>query len=130
MFMQSGLGSDPGSSPAMLSDPVSVTVTSATQKILVTSSKAFGTSSAFGASGGAQDLNLYVCHETGGSLIPVGGGVMGLRVAADSRHLFTLSATVTGLAPGTYHFGLCGYSSDAGSWNSNEYGYTTAFVTQ
>jgi hypothetical protein len=129
MFMQSGLGSDPSGSPAMLSEPVSVTIASDTQKILVTSSKAFGTSTAFGAFG-AQDLNLYVCHETGGALTPVGGGVMGLRAAADSRHLFTLSATITGLAPGTYRFGLCGYSSDAASWNFNEFGYTTALVTQ
>jgi len=129
MFMQSGLGSDPGESLAMLSDPVSVTVASNTQKILVTSTKAFGSTTNFGASG-AQDLNLYVCHESGGVLTPLGGGVMGLRAAPDSRNLFTLSATVTGLAPGSYRFGLCGYSSDAGSWNYNEFGYTTAFVTQ
>jgi hypothetical protein len=129
MFMQSGLGSDPSSSPAMLAEPVSVTIISDTQKVLVTSTKAFGTSTLFGASG-AQDLNLYVCHEAGGALTPVGGGVMGLRAAADSRQLFALSATITGLAPGTYRFGLCGYSSDAGSWNSNEFGYTTALVTQ
>jgi hypothetical protein len=129
MFMQSGLGNDPTGSFAMLADPVSVTVASSTQKILVTSTKAFGTSTTFGAFG-AQDLNLYVCHETGGALTPVGGGVLGLRAAADSRHLFTLSATVTGLAPGTYQFGLCGYSTDAASWNFNEFGYTTALVSQ
>jgi hypothetical protein len=129
MFVQSGLGSDPSGSPAMLAEPVTVTIISGTQKVLVTSSKAFGTSTLFGASG-AQDLNLYVCHETSGALTPVGAGVMGLRAAPDSRQLFTLSATVTGLAPGTYHFGLCGYSGDSGSWNSNEFGYTTAVVTQ
>ena len=130
MFMHSGLGSDPSGSPSMLAEPVSVTITSDTQKVLVTSTKAFGTSALFGAASGAQDLNLYVCHETGGALTPVGGGVMGLRAAADSRQLFTLSATITGLTPGTYRFGLCGYSSDFGSWNSNEFGYTTALVTQ
>jgi len=75
-------------------------------------------------------LNLYICHETNGNLVPVGGGVMSLRAAADSKHLFTLSATITGLPAGSYHFGLCGFSTDGGSWNSNEYSYTTVLVTQ
>jgi hypothetical protein len=129
MFTQSGLGSDPSDSFAMLSDAVTVNIASNTQKVLVTSSKAFGTSTTFGAAG-AQDLNLYVCHESGGALTPIGGGVFGLRAAPDSRQLFTLSGTVSGLAPGTYRFGLCGYSTDAASWNWNEFSYTTAVVTQ
>jgi hypothetical protein len=40
-----------------------------------------------------------------------------------------LSATSTGLAPGTYKFGLCGMSSDYSNWNFNEFSYTTALVT-
>jgi hypothetical protein len=130
MFTKVGLGNSPDVSLAFLADPVSVTIASTTQKVLVTSSKALGSDS-LGAVGGAQGLNLYICRETGGTLTTVGTGVFGLRVAPDTRQLFTLSASVSGLTPGAYNFGLCGLTtSDPGDWNSNEFGYTTALVTQ
>ena len=130
VFMKVGLGYDPTATTAFLADPVQVTITSALQKILVTSSKALGTSLSFGAFGGAQDLDLFVCsQESAGAVTTVGVGVFDLRAAEDTRQLYTLSATLTGLAPGTYKFGLCGRSTDP-NWNWNEFSYTTALVTQ
>jgi hypothetical protein len=130
MFTRVGRGNDPDAGLAFLADPVSVTLTTGTQKVLVTSSKGFGTDSGLGAFSGAQGLDIYICHETGGVLTKVGTGVFGLRAAADTRQVFTLSASVANLPSGTYNFGLCGQTSDAGNWNSNEFSYTTALVTQ
>jgi hypothetical protein len=131
MFTKFGRGNDPAWLNAFLADPVEVTITASTQKVLVTSSKAFGTSLDLGAFGGAQDLDLWVCSQLngGGPLTMVGVGVLNLRAAENTRHLYTLSATSTGLAPGTYKFGLCGMSSDYSNWNFNEFSYTTALVT-
>jgi len=127
VVMQNGPGSDPGPSIAFLGAPVTISITSALQKMLVTSTKALGSSSA----DGAQDLDLWICQqEGGGALTMVGGGVFDLRVAANTRQLFTLSASITGLAAGNYTFGLCGMSSDSANWNSNEYSYTTVLFTQ
>ena len=39
----------------------------------------------------------------------------------------TLSAAFSPGA-GTFEVGLCGISGDAANWNSNEFGYTSAFV--
>jgi hypothetical protein len=62
--------------------------------------------------------------------VTVGGGVYDVRAAANTRQMLGLSAEVKGLAQGTYNFGLCGKTSDAASWNSNEFSYTTAIVVQ
>jgi hypothetical protein len=127
MFMKFGLGSGPDTTLAFLADPVDVTIDSSTQKVLVTSSKAFGTSWVFE---GAANLDLWICFkESAGTLTKVGVGVLGLSAAMNTRQIFALSATATTLAPGAYKFGLCGTSSDV-NWNSNEFSYTTALVTQ
>jgi hypothetical protein len=130
MFTKFGRGNDPSASNAFLADPVEVTIGSSTQKVLVTSSKALGTSQLLGNFGGAIDLDLWICYqESAGALTKVGVGVMDLVAAPDTRQLLTLSATANGLAPGTYRFGLCGTSTDT-NWNFNEFSYTTALVTQ
>ena len=79
----------------------------------------------------AQDLDVWICYQEGdGAVLTVGTGVFDLRAAANTRQLVSLSAALTGLAPGTYKVGLCGKSGDASNWNSNEFSYTTALVTQ
>jgi hypothetical protein len=104
---------------------VTATITSTLQKVLVTSSKALGSTT------GAVDLDLWICYQEGaGPLNMVGSGVFDLQLAANTRQLFTLSAAVTGLAAGDYGFGLCGRTTDVDNWNSNEYSYTTALVSQ
>jgi hypothetical protein len=125
--MRSAAGSAPTATTGFLAAPLTLTMTSALQKVLVTSSKALGTNNF----DGAQDLDVWICQQEGdGAVVTVGTGVFDLRAAANTRQLVSLSATLTGLAPGTYKVGLCGKSGDASNWNSNEFSYTTALVTQ
>jgi len=104
---------------------VNITVTSSTQKILVMSSKALGSTIAGGASG----LNIYIGYKLGtGSVTSVGGGIFGLQVPQNSRYTFNVSGIITGLAPGTYTVGMVGIASVPANWNNNEYGYVTAVL--
>ena len=126
-FMRSAAGSAPTETTGFLAAPLTLMMNSALQKVLVTSSKALGTNNF----DGAQDLDVWICYQEGdGAVLTVGTGVFDLRAAANTRQLVSLSATLTGLAPGTYKVGLCGKSGDATNWNSNEFSYTTALVTQ
>ena len=125
--MRSAAGSSPTETTSFLAAPLTLTINSALQKVLVNSSKSLGTINI----DGAQNLNVWICYQEGdGALALVGTGVFGLRAAANTRQLVSLSATLTGLAPGSYRVGLCGRSNDASNWNSNEFSYTTALVTQ
>lgn len=122
-----GGGSDPATTNAFLATPVTVTITSASQRVLVTSHKALGS----GMVGGANNLNLFIGYRLSSSTASptnVGSGIFGNRVAANTRITMGLSAVITGLAPGSYQVGLTGSSSDAANWNFNEYSYTTAVV--
>jgi hypothetical protein len=58
------------------------------------------------------------------------GTVSGNAVSKNDRHMFTLSAIVTGLAAGTYEVGLAGNASAAevGNWNSNGAGSASVIV--
>ena len=51
-------------------------------------------------------------------------------MSKNDRHMFTLSAIVTGLAAGTYEVGLAGNASAAevGNWNSNGAGSASVIV--
>jgi hypothetical protein len=106
---------------------VAVTVNNPSQKILVTSHKALGSTSAAGATGLALFIGYRLVGDTG-SPLNVGGGALGNRVAQNTRVTMGLSGVITGLSPGNYEVGLTGSSSDAANWNSNEYSYTTATV--
>lgn len=122
----SGSGSNPTDVLAFLAARVTLTVSS-TQKVLVTSHKALGS----GAVGGASDLRLYICYQgEDGVLTRVGGGILGLRVAQNTRQTFGMSASVANLPAGVYQFALCGnVSTGTGSnWNSNDFSYTTALL--
>jgi len=46
----------------------------------------------------------------------------------NTRLTFTVNGVATGLSAGTYQVGLCGLATSA-NWTNNEYGYTTAIVT-
>ena len=80
--------------------------------------------------GGIAGLIISSVLDNNGAVLTVGTGVFDLRAAANTRQLVSLSASLTGLAPGEYKVGLCGKSGDASNWNSNEFSYTTALVTQ
>jgi len=122
----SGGGASPTITVAFLATPVSVAIAGNTQKIHVTSTKALGSV----AVGGAQDLDLWICSQLGANpIVQYGAAIFDLRVAQNTRDLFTMSFTITGLAAGTYNVGLCGNSpSNAANWNNNEFSYTSAIV--
>lgn len=109
-----------------IASPVAVTITSTSQNVYITSSKALGSS----LTGGASGLNLYMAYNTTGSANPVttmGGGSFGYQCLQNERNSYTLSFTATGLSPGTYYFGLAAGTTNA-NWNSQEYSYTSVMV--
>jgi hypothetical protein len=55
-------------------------------------------------------------------------GIFGLTAAAQSEADFGLSDLSTGLDPGTYRVGLCGFSDDAVDWDLNDFVQQTALV--
>jgi len=99
----------------------------ASQRVFISASKALGSS----AGGGANGLGLYVCYKpSGGAVTSVGAGMLGLSVAQNTRQVFTVTGVTPSLAADTYDVGLCGFSAGFANWNSNEFGYVTAFVLQ
>lgn len=127
VYFQNGNGENVTTTNTFLAATVTISIASSTQRVLVTSHKAFGSTLA----GGAANLNLYIGHRPSGSSASptnVGNGVLGNRVAADTRVPMGLSAVITGLQPGEYEVGLSGYSPEAANWNYNDASYTTATV--
>jgi hypothetical protein len=127
----SGFNSGPGFNPTttmgFLSPTVAVTITSSTQRVHVTASKALGST----VVGGASGLNLAVGYNTTGAQSPVttvGGWILGVQVTQNTRDVYSMNAIITGLAPGTHYFGLTGYAGTPANWNSNEYGYVSVMV--
>ena len=107
----------------MLAAPLTVQIASNTQKVLVTSQKALG------SSGYAANLNLWICRaDSAGTLTKVGGGVMNLSVPNGGMNLYTMTAVLENLAAGTYRVGLCGSSNET-TWDLDEFSTTTAVVT-
>jgi hypothetical protein len=114
-----------------LTNPVTVNVTSGDQVVLVHAQRALGSTT----SGGASALQLSICRQLmpGGTLVSHGDHMAGLRVPQNTRLPFGLSSRFTGLAPGTYQFGLCGQTTvvgEAAKWNSNDWGRVTALVAE
>lgn len=122
---RTGLGNTPASERKFLALPATVTVAEG-ENIFVVSTKSLGTTT------GANGLDLYICYRVDGVTntppSTVGGGALNMRLNATQRVPMTLSAILTGLAPGIYDVGLCGDDDGNGNWNSNEYSYTTALV--
>jgi Collagen triple helix repeat (20 copies) len=120
----SGPSAPPAGTLAFIAAPTSVSLTTNTQRIHVTSSAALGSTV------GANSLSLWVCYRAGAAGTPnvLGGGMFGLTVAANERHVFTMSAVSTQLAAGIYQVGLCGAAGTPAQWNNNEFSYTTALV--
>jgi hypothetical protein len=97
--------------------------------VFVSANKAFGTTDS-----DALELGLRICYRPAGTTgTPQNqeGGPDGLNLDAWQRVQMGLTGTLTGLSPGNYEVGLCGYTLTAKSaahWNGNEYGNTTALV--
>lgn len=124
----SGLGSSSSLpislSPTFIGPTVTLSVTSTTQTVFVTASRAMGSSVA----GGASALNLYVCRQLGvAAPVALGAGSFGQTCLQNTRTPMGLNAVFTGLAAGSYLFGLCATVSNA-NWDNNEFGYTSAIL--
>lgn len=108
-----------------ISPTVSVTITSTTQKVYMTACKGIGST----AAGGASGLNLWPAYQLGsGTVNTVGSGIYGLQMAQNTRQVATVTWVFTGLAAGTYNFGMAGAASAPANWNFLEYGYVSAML--
>lgn len=124
LLFGTGFGNNPTATTNFLGPTVTAVITSG-QKIYVVSHRAMGSTV------GAASLDLFICYRvTGMSTVPttIGGGSLDNSVPAGTRIPFGLSAVITGLAAGSYDVGLCRNDGGNGNWNSNEWGYTTAFI--
>ena len=118
----SGGGPNPSTLLQFFAEPITVTVTNASQRILVTSHNGFGAGSS-----GAAFLDLNICYQQlMGPLTPVGDFIMGNQVAPNTMVPMGLSKILQ-LPVGQYWVGLCGKSTSSG-WNNNDWGSTTALV--
>lgn len=116
---RAGAAIEPSGTLAFVAAPVSVTV-GAGEAVVVSSSAALG------STGGAADLDLDVCYDTGnGIAVGLGAGVSDLT--ATGLQLFSLSAVLDGLPADTYDVGLCGSTTD-NDWDRAGQSYTTAQV--
>jgi hypothetical protein len=118
-----GGGANPSGTTQWFGAPAAVHVTSATQRVLVVANSAFGTS---GAPAGA--LNLFICfQQPPGSVTPVGNGIAGLQLPANSKATMGLSKLLQlPPSPNQYLVGLCG--TGGSGWNNNDWGTTSALV--
>ncbi len=124
-FFASGPGSNPQVELAFLSPVVTVTIAQTSQKVFVTASKSLGSS----LSGGASQLNLYICYRlTTGTIASIGDGIWSSQVPQNTRLPFNISGIITNRPAGTYEVGMCGTSATPANWNLNEWGYVSAIV--
>lgn len=115
----------PTASLAFLSGTLTVNITSATQKVYLVSTCSFGALAT-----AATGLNIYPGYKSSLAATPsqFGGGIFGLTCPANNRMTYTISGIITGLAPGTYQFGMVGSSATPANWNNNEWSYTSVLV--
>ena len=119
----SATGAGPNPSPTLqfFGAPVTVTVSSASQRVLVIANNAFGTSA---ASAGA--LNLFICYQqAGGPVTSAGNGILGMQLPPSTKVPMGLSKVLQ-LSPRQYLVGMCG--TGGAGWSNNDWGTTSALV--
>ena len=112
--------------------PTAIVNVGGSQMVHVFSQRALGST----APGGAKELRLDVCYQstvTGSPILGFDNDAMyGLAIAEGMRMPFSLSDQFH-LSSGQWAVGLCGAvagTDKAAAWNNNEWGRTSAFVTQ
>jgi hypothetical protein len=109
----------------MISATVPVTITTVGQSVFVTSNVALGST----VVGGASNLDIAICYTIMDLLISgSSGGLFDMKVAQNTRQVFSLSYIITNLFPGTYSVGMCATTNGNANWNNNEYSFTSALV--
>ena len=106
---------------------VTLVITSATQKVLLTATVTMGA----GATAGTT-LNIWPAYSLTGGTTPttIGGGSYGFTCPANNRSSFSVTSVITGLTPGTYDFGAAVSVGTIGQWVNNEFGYVSAIVIE
>jgi hypothetical protein len=128
VYASGAMTTAPNGTLTFVAPTVTVTITDG-QRIFADSSRVFSA-----PSGGAADsLSLWICYQaTGGSgLTKVGPTLMStpLKLPANQRAQFGLTAIVTGLPADTYTVGLCGQAINPyATWAPGGDGATTALV--
>ena len=109
---------------AFIGNTVSVTITSSTQKVFITAHAVLGT---VGTAAGS--LNLYPGYKlsTSSSIFAMGNGLVGLTCPINTKLVYSVTGTITGLTPGLYQFGMIGSTSDV-NWVNNDYNSATVMV--
>jgi hypothetical protein len=117
-----------GQPPATLNfvgNVATVTLTAATQRILIQAQGVFGTTSATGAS----QLNVGVCWKqiTGFNVLPA-AQLRGLSIPAPGRSAYSVTGIVSPGVAASYHVGLCAATVTPSAWNDNGENSVTALV--
>lgn len=109
-----------------ISPTVNMVISNTSQKVLL------DVSCALGAGGNvATGLNIYPGYKLNGttSVNSEGGGIWGLTCPVNTRNIYSISTSITGLAPGTYLFGMAGQATANPSyWSNGEYCYVRAVL--
>jgi len=106
---------------------ITVTVISS-QRILWSARKAIGAGAA--AASGLDVWPAYQSTVAGSPIITLGSGIFGLQVPANTRQITAVDGVVTGLATGTYRFGMAARASFPSSWSNNEWGSVSYMLFQ
>jgi hypothetical protein len=121
-FNAQGSAITPTSTLAFLSPTVTATVSTG-QKVLLNVNCALGA-----VATAASSLNIYPGYKlSSGTVTASGAGIWGLSCPINTRQVVSINGLITGLAAGTYNFGMVGTSTSA-YWTNNEYCYVTAVV--
>lgn len=113
----------PSSTLSFITKPLEITV-QAGQTVFLTSSRALGGYAA------ANELGIYpACQNVtpGSPIQPLGLGMFGLQVPANTRSIFSVNGVFKDLPAGTYRFGMAGITPSA-NWTNSEWGYNSALV--
>lgn len=123
----SGFGPTITSATNFIGPTITVTITSSTQTVFISASKALGSGPT-----GAFDLNIWpMCKMVGDPYFQyIGGGMLGLSCAPNTRQTYAINGVFSNLPPGIYEFGMGGYSSNAVNWNNNEWGYVSYILME
>jgi Collagen triple helix repeat (20 copies) len=118
-----GGGPNPSGNTQFFGEPASVTVSSASQRVLVDANSTFGTNAS-----SASALNLFICYQQPpGAVTTVGNGIAGLQLPPNTKVPMGLTKMLQ-LPPGQYLVGLCG--TGGSGWTNNDWGTTSALVLQ
>lgn len=122
-YYKAGTMPYPSSTLSFITNPQEVTIREG-QSVLVITSRALGGYAA------ANELGIYPACQSmipGSPIQPLGLGLFGLQVPANTRTVFSISGVFKGLPAGTYQFGMAGITTSP-NWTNSEWGYTSVLV--